>query len=367
MVIGWKKEELKSLRNQFVTKAKACEDPKERTDLIETIGMIDDLLIQIEPPKNCLIPFGKDPFKEVMKYDLQFIRDFNLFIPYIKNFADKEYINSEDAYIGRIHESSYALLNTISAFYNNTSAEIANSYNSLIDGNNLRLRILEGKNKEIGCTYPIQGTKIVYMYVSRNNSLQDHLTLAHEMAHGFMYYMNPRTMSGMDRFIYIETIPMFMEMLANDFVSTTKGCQEDGHNINLLTYNGYLHTARITCAMMDAFRFLPGRYLMNKKKVSRFLKEMAHCDDEDVTLLLHDCISEMFEYINSYLAAVELYMVSLEDKEKAFDLVKKITMAEASDPRKFLEYLNSIGIYPGANLDKYAQMLREKNDLKLTK
>ena len=360
MVIGWKKDELLSLRESFVAKAKACEDEKNRTDIIETIGMIDDLLLQIDPPKRPLIPFGKDPFKEAMKQNLIFMRDFGLFAPYVRDFAQKQsYLNDEEATISRAFNSSYSILNMTTEFFQTTDAQIASQYNSLIDGTNLKLKIMDGKTFEVGCTYPIMGTKLVYMYVSKINSLQDYITLAHEMTHGVLYYMNPETMSGMDRFIFIETIPIFMEMINNDYVAQRKGLELDGHNIKVLSFNDYLHAAEMGCALMDALSILPGKDLTNKGKVVNFLKQYRCFDEDDIKLVLHDCISEIFKYVNSYLAAVELYMIYLNNKEQAFDIIKKMAMVDTSDPRKYLEFLESIGIVPGANIGKYAQMLKE--------
>ncbi len=364
MIIGWDKKELISLRNKYNLMLKRTHDDTKELELIDTVGSLDAILESMKERKGKPLNIRRINPKDTIEYDLLFLRDFGLFAPYMRGFAEgSRLIRDEEATISRNQDSSCKVIRTVTEFYNNTNALFSNKYMSLLNGSNLRLKIFDNRTREIGCTFPVLGTDIVYMYVSRINSLQDYITLAHEMAHGISYYMNPEDMMDEDRMIYSEAMPIFFEMISNDYVANKYNYQQDGLNIKILTYNDYLHVSRIVCAMMDAMSHLSSRDLMNKKKLITFLKEYECCDEEDIGLLLTDCISEMFKYINSYLTAVEIYLVYLKDKEQAFELLRKMTMVEVSDPRKYLEYLNSIGIYPGSNINEYAQMLCNEKGL----
>ena len=361
MIIGWNKKELLDLRSKYKLLLKNPSNETEELKIMDTIGSISAILESFNEPKGGFFTTERNNHKVTIETDLFFLRYYGLFAPFVRSFANEShYVNDHDTDLERIKDSSYRLISTISEFFDGTDIRFATKYKSLIAGDALRLRIVEGKKRETGCTFPILGTSIVYMYIGKVNSLQDYATLAHEMAHGISYYMFPDGLTDDDRMLYSEVISIFFETLANDFVSEKNGMQKDGLSVKIATYNDYLHTSRIICAMMDALSFLSGRELASKKKITSFLKTYDCCDDEDINFLLNNNISEMFKYVNSYLVAVELYLIYLEDRKRAFDLLEKITVVEICDPRKYLEYMNSLGIFPGANIEKYASLLSKE-------
>lgn len=361
MVIGWKKQDLIDLKNKYNALLKKTDDATEELKIIDTLGSINTVLDSMNPISKRFFGNSKESHKTVIETDLLFLRYYGLFAPYLRMFAqDNRYLDDRNTDLERLNDSSFKLFTTITDFYKGTNAFFANKYMSLIEGDSLRLRMLSAKNKEAGCTFPILGTKIVYMTMSRVNSLQDYLTLAHEMGHGVAYYINPEDMMDDDRMMYSEAISIFFETIANDYVAARDDKQKDGLSIKIETFNDYLHTARMVCAMMDALSMLTSRELNNRKKITRFLEEYSCCDKDDIEFLLTNPFSEMFKYVSSYLVAVELYLIYLNDKDNALNLLRKMTTVEVSDPRKYLEYLISIGIHPGRNIEEYASMLAQE-------
>ena len=220
MIIGWDKKELISLRNKYNLMLKRTHDDTKELELIDTVGSLDAILESMKERKSKPLNIRRINPKDTIEYDLLFLRDFGLFAPYVRGFAEgSRLIRDEEATISRNQDSSCKVIRTVTEFYNNTNALFSNKYMSLLNGSNLRLKIFDNRTREIGCTFPVLGTDIVYMYVSRINSLQDYITLAHEMAHGISYYMNPEDMMDEDRMIYSEAMPIFFEMISNDYVA----------------------------------------------------------------------------------------------------------------------------------------------------
>ena len=232
MIIGWKKQVLIDLKSKYSKILKNTNDPTKELALMDTIGSINAVLDAMNPINKKLFNI-RENHKPTIEADLMFLRYYGLFAPYLRDFAqDCRYLDDSDTDLGILNDSSLKLLNTVTSFYKGTNAYYANKYKSLIEGDSLRLRLLSNKKNNAGCTFPIMGTSIVYMTMTRVNTLQDYLTLAHEMAHGVAYYINPENMMDDDREMYSETISIFFETLANDYVSNLNNNPKDGFHLS---------------------------------------------------------------------------------------------------------------------------------------
>ena len=77
---------------------------------------------------------------------------------------------------------------------------------------------------------------------------------------------------------------------------------------------------------------------------------------------LLDCRpSEDFIYIIAQSIVNELYMIYLDDPEKAFYLIKKIIDIDLNlPPRVYLDEINRLGINPNQNIDEYNMHLKRE-------
>lgn len=364
MMIGWTKSDLLKLKDKYKNLYKKEEDEQEQVKHLATLASIDAVLdyYRIQLRKF----FDKDRPDIIAKEDLIFLRDYGFYAPYIRNFATfSDHIEDEHLRIKRMKNPAMNLIDEMKDFYSLIGGVYKKQFFNLIKGNKLRLKFIDEEKMETGATLPILNTEYIYMYVGRIDNFQDYVTMAHECGHGISCIMNPEGIFNYDRFLFSEVISIFFETIANDEISSKLNIPNDGKAIKIESYNAYLHASKLICAKIDMLSSLNCQGLRNPKVMKSFLERYHALDENDIKVLMNKGIPNISQYVISYLTAIELYLIYKEDKEKALDLLTQMVMKEECDPRKYLNFVVSLGIEPGKNISKYEEMLSiEREEIK---
>lgn len=362
MIIGWNKKELLKLKKKYSILLKKAKDVQEDLEISQTLASIDTILDFF---KKRRINFSvENKYKVASHEDLMFLKEFGYYMPYIRDFAyGHKYVDNTNIDNKEMYIHNPLLFRMIKEFYSQVSQEYKKEFFNLVSGDKLRLRFIENQAKEAGCTLPVLNTNLIYMYVAKVNSFQDYTTFAHECGHGISAIMNPEEIFSYDRYLFSEVISIFFETIANDYIGESINCKDESTIVKIDTYDDYLHAARMICARLDMLSYLPSRDLGNSKAMTSFFKEYDDLDEEDINVLINKGITEISQYVISYLAVIELYIIYNKDKNKALSILTEMIIEEESDPRKYLEFVKNTGINLGEHVDTYREMLNNEKEI----
>ena len=93
--------------------------------------------------------------------------------------------------------------------------------------------------------------------------------------------------------------------------------------------------------------------------VYRYLEDKGY-DKEEIQDILQSNIEGHFNYVVSYMVAIELYYKYKENKEEAIALLDEIIMMNCERAREYLEGINKLGINIGEHVNEYRSMLVER-------
>lgn len=151
--------------------------------------------------------------------------------------------------------------------------------------------------------------------------------IAHEVGHGIDAIINFHIASQQENAIYSEIVSTFFELICNYY---------------------FYNTVYVEDAISYAYEFYND--IIQKAKLLSSYKAYENPIENPITF---------FPYIVAFNIAVELFIIYLNDKDKAFYLLKKLIEIPKFIPHE--EYFNRIldlGIKPNNSLDKFENVLK---------
>ena len=157
--------------------------------------------------------------------------------------------------------------------------------------------------------------------------------------------------------VYSEIVSMFFELICSDYYSKIKEFEKSAIVTQFETWDMITENAKsLVLSIVDINEFQSEGDLI--KNIDSFVNSANQRELSD----LLDCRpSEDFIYIIAQSIVNELYMVYLNDPDKAFYLLKRIMDINLNlPPQVYLSEINKLGINPNQNIDEYNMHLKRE-------
>lgn len=303
-------------------------------------------------------------FKDVIDSDLQVVKKYGYYCPYIREINDYNELLTihPEQKLQRINFNSSKIISVSNSFFKqfkgifyDTYSEMKNNFDKTIHFHKLNNRITNS-----GQTYSVYNTPISFFEMGVNSTVQDYVSSIHEFGHGISCSINPQAMWDYEKYCFIEVDSLFFEILGTDYVGKKIHSEKDCFNINIQVLKDYLYSAQLICTKLDMYNSLSKKDLSSKKNIIEYLKNDANYNKLGIKDTLNTYIREYFHYIISYLTAIELYFIYQEEPDVALDILFQIIINKKNTNIEYLEFVKSLGLEPGKNFDKYIKKLYDK-------
>lgn len=299
------------------------------------------------------------PFHDVMNEN----EYFNKFLFLIENssfwnnISDFSVLNENKIHVPKTDEkiilSDEELFDLVHSFYKDeTNKKIFIDFEKLVKNRRKNFKIYREPNfigyaDSLYLPYKEQ----FFLRINIKNSIRDVAILAHEIGHGIQQLNNyDKNIFGKNK-IFLEIISTFFELICLEHFSKT---------------NEFSKQSIISMA----------RYHENTKKDAYFLNLYFNSKKESLEMPLSEENKEKFlEYFSnsgvqiddslmycfSYIIAIELYKIFIEDKEKAWFLIEKIIKINLNlNPQQYMKEIIKLGIIPNQNSIFVDELISEK-------
>ena len=350
----WNKKYLEYLKNKYTKLAKEANDLDEAIKYEETLGSLE----LIASSKRIYIP-TKFNYADSVNSDLEVIKSYATYCPILRMFSpimDEYTISNVKLHKMRITEDS--LFKQTGCFYHNTSEELSRAYSFLSKKFNRTFNFNRSRKTttQNGQTYDVAHTKHCFYNIYVTNTLIDYISMAHEIGHGIDILFNDDIMYDINRKCFSETSSIFLEMINNDFIGTKLNIMNESFLIKVQVLKDYLYSCDLICSKIDMYNELSSNNIYKEKEAKLFYSDLGY-NNYGVKDIIHTYINDIFHYVISYLTAVELYLIYLQDKNEAFKLYSLIRDVKGLSSDGYLKYVRSIGIDPGNNINSYINYL----------
>lgn len=371
---SWNLDDLDKLYKEYSKRAKSTDDVSlqieyENTtnNVLDVIDYYDSYSCEKIRRKKSYGEVTINSFATIISEDKELIGNYGIYLPLIRRFRDKlegTEIPSKKERYPKIDTTQSGIVTMSTEFYHGFKGIISDTYDELSANfrNRLMFRSTTYGNLYGGNSFPIYGTREIFMDCIKANTIQDYISHIHESSHGINNLINPGIMWDPQKYCLIEVDSLFFELIGNEFVSGKLNEFRDGHNIKLRTFYDYLYSADIICSKVDMYNELSPKSLNNKHAVQKFYKKEIGYDRTLTKDAMYSLISGYMHYIISYLTAVELYLIYRVDKDKALDMLYKIMMLKDLNNSQYLDEVRKIGIDPGHNIKIYYEILKKEED-----
>lgn len=316
------------------------------------------LLEEIEGLKNLLndnVQIFSIPrsFYNLLKEDINSICLYYDFLSDIEEFAKLGiFVHSRD--IKPIDEfdniTPSLIMSFIHDFFNSLDKEFAGEFNKIFRERNYNTRFT--KTRSFSCYIPT--LKYSYLNIAKNNTIDDFLNSVHEYSHGIadrIYYRGDYSF-----YPFIELLPMFMELIASDYLIEHYLDFEYNVGMALLAeckkILGYAKELSIESAY-----FANREDISSKSKVIKQISASTGKTKKYVENMFKTPAIEKFTYTIPYMTIIELYYLYKLDPEYALYLIKIILKME--DVENYNVFLQDKGIILNQHAKEYTLKLVE--------
>ena len=94
-------------------------------------------------------------------------------------------------------------------------------------------------------------------------------------------------------------------------------------------------------------------YKLNNTAVTKLLIKEFNINNEDTKSITSLLFQEELPYVYSFLLAVELYYIYIQDKKEALNILKKITLLSGLDAIGYNKKVKEYGLRPCNNIYNY--------------
>lgn len=362
----WNVNDLKRLLDYYLLLREKKANHQLTVDYQNTINSIESILAYYKEQTTKRISYEFVRLKEFVEDDLDYLNDFRNYLPIInifRNSFDGHEIKM-DSGLQKFDASDEFIVNLADEFYDSFGGVFSKAYRTLADNYTNRLWFRScGKNVSYGGnTYGIYGSSEVFIEVFRNRTIQDFVTFFHEDGHGIAYKLNPTMAYDYRRYCFAKTEALFFELLATFYIEQKLDKQDECSLIRLSTFNDYLYSAEILCAKQELCSTYDKKELNSRYKQIKFYTKVLGYSLRTAKDAINFRVSENLHYVISYLTAIELFLIYINDSTKALDLLYKIIMLKNLSINEYLLKVQGMGIEPGKNINSFYELIKDKKE-----
>ena len=178
--------------------------------------------------------------------------------------------------------------------------------------------------------------------------------LIHEIQHVIDFYINP---DFTEEFVIRETIAMFMEMIAADYIAKKYKLYDEGLKRQQCLHAIVKYQAHNVLYKTDALDVASDNRNKNENELFTILNKEGF-DQGDLEFYFEQGITADMAYQIAYLIAIELYITYYNNKELAIKICEDIITNGTSS--NILELLDKYGIKIVDNVTRYEEMIYKK-------
>lgn len=205
-----------------------------------------------------------------------------------------------------------------------------------------------------------------FITIVRDFNIEDVLTAIHEYEHATSVSINPYTVMDQN-YTFCEIGSIFMEMIGADYLETIF---KNGEAIiaKANEHQKYYGNAFILKSKIDLIE-AEKEYYKDGYTNNKALKHSSanYCG---LTLKIVDKLIQEggipYDYVISYIFAIELYNIYQIDKEKALNILRKLVYTDCKDEETFYKIIKNYGLIPNYHTREYTKSLKD-DILKLEK
>lgn len=237
-------------------------------------------------------------------------------------------------------------------------------FDRITDPNNNLLHIKYHKKlitNNLGLTYIDTKNHIPYGLIARHNSIQDVITLGHEITHMVVRKYEEPMFYQSNKTTYMETERYFINLLFSELLK-----KEGFEEVELTNFDRFDLQESLS-TIDDTFVAVSGINMSNDKGIINFPKLGSHLKRYNITTpinsqnfagFLHGDFEHDIDYGISYLSALDLYELYKTDPEKAMNHLLNISTLQGNTIKKDLESIDVTFFEDGyVNLNNHCKKL----------
>jgi len=202
-----------------------------------------------------------------------------------------------------------------------------------------------------GETVALTSTKEAYINITRNFTLDDVITTIHEYSHATSASINYRHLYY-PKNLYSEIDTIFMELIGADYLEDIFGNGQALLN-RTMEHGRYAVFSDSLTAQIQLIEYekTQNRKFTNNKSLKQAASIFDILPNEIENILTRPNTQDSM-YLTSYLFALELYNLYLEDKEKALYYLKKIIFLDCQSEEQYYCNIKRFGFIPNLSTQK---------------
>ena len=350
----WYTEDFKQ-KYKELTRLQKSAPKKDMSKISDTISTIHTLLYS--PPTNKYQK--RSDF--LIEQDYKYYSNTPFLWPYLEDFAQTimpQYYDDEPRIFLLSDDSLFSLVHDF--YVHGTDNKTKDLFLKMYKKRESTVKISNNPDISGTNTYSVflPYYETTYITMNKENTFTDVAILGHEYGHGVQYLTNysPKIYHT----VFSEIASQFFEFLTLYYYSNIK--EFDDYAL-LAQYNELDSLVIYANVLSEEIELL--KRIDNKKNIKREISKLLKKDKEMVRLVLEYNPSYNYPHLISGLIAIELIWIYLQDKEEAFNLLRKILNVNynMNDAHVFNKIL-SLGIVPGRHLEDYKNIVINNMDKK---
>ena len=228
--------------------------------------------------------------------------------------------------------------------------------------NNLKTFNKEDTTPFMGCSYMLPYLNETYIAIARTYDIEDIITFAHEYMHTINYSINPRGAYEKNKSYFFEIDTLFIELIITDYLRNLfKNNEADKANlITHLEYCNQVIYSSIIYTLTD-YEKTNNTQLQSNKQMKELIKNTFGIKENIFEEIFQTGDTEIItKYIISYMFAIELYLLYLNDKDKSLYILKKIIQVKGLSKEEYYKYIKSLGLFPSTSIHEYEEIIKSR-------
>jgi hypothetical protein len=193
-----------------------------------------------------------------------------------------------------------------------------------------------------------------FVFCPNYSNITKFTILVHEIQHVIDFYINP---DFTEEYVIRETIAMFMEMIAADYIAKKYKLFGEGFKRQQYLHSIVKYQSHNVLYKTDALDIASDNRLLGQNELIALLNKEGF-DKEDLNFYFDQGITTDMAYQIAYLIAIELYTIFYQDKDLAISICEDIIMNGNSN--NIFELLEGYGIKLNSNVVEYENKIYKK-------
>ncbi|MBQ3021521.1 MAG: hypothetical protein IJD92_04800 [Bacilli bacterium] len=272
------------------------------------------------------------------KEDIKQIKEYKNIISKLYELANKNEDIDENIEFKKINHTEEYIVN----FTKNLLEFISPKWYSEIISNNTTS--INFTNSNYVCYLPYIDK--FYVSLSKDNTINDLFYSIHEFSHIYTYKLNP----NIDKKIEKEFLSILSELILAHEMK-----KRNFHKEEVIKYEFDNFIQLLNYVNIYVLRKHISNYDIKEKEKIKIIEELSDLNKKDIKQIYKDSIIYFYSYIISYLIAIELFYIYLEDEKKCFKICDDILKNNDLE-----NTLNTNNINLLENTDNYIKTLKKK-------